>query len=241
MGATTKNAGIKMQLLITISLVFASSILFQEQDTRILFQGQDTSAAAMASSDTNKGNSNVETKVEDTSVVIISSWIPMHPSLYFINYTMHSIHQKLKGLSPTAPIFIAIDGVNPRNMNTTQKNQLHEYANNLRSAYGHLDHIQILEAQKWLHITGNIKQAIERIETKYIYIVEHDFPFRKEINHTALVKTFEEHHPHGIKMVRFNKRVNSHRQGKEHGFDMNTTLPKRLNGIRLIKTCKWSK
>ena len=180
---------------------------------------------------------------EDTSVVIVSSWIPVHPSLRFIHATIASLDH-LKGLSPTAPLVIAVDGP-PPSLNATQREQLRRYVANLRSEYGQTSRVRILDAKDWLHIAGNTRRALDVVATKYLYVVEHDFPFCEEVNHTALVRTFEEYHPEHLKTVRFGQRrngVESQHPYVENGgcWDADTAVPRNVNGIRLTKTSLWS-
>ena len=45
---------------------------------------------------------------DDTAIIITSSWIPSHPSMYMIEMVLNSTNL-IAGLSPSAPIFITID------------------------------------------------------------------------------------------------------------------------------------
>jgi hypothetical protein len=64
-----------------------------------------------------------------------------------------------------------------------------------------------------------------------MYLMQHDLPFAKEINHTAIVKTANEHPE--INMVRFN-------QKRIMGHPCKSVPEINANGIFLKKGAKWS-
>jgi hypothetical protein len=62
--------------------------------------------------------------------------------------------------------------------------------------------IHIVAHPRYLHIAGSINQTLQYVTTKYIYIVEHDFPFCRAVNHPAIIRGMEEH-PHLLPIARF--------------------------------------
>jgi hypothetical protein len=85
--------------------------------------------------------------------------------------------------------------------NTTQNQNrdcLQEYISNLRKHYLPQKNVHILPSVVFAHINYNIARALEVVETKYVYVIQHDLEFAKPINHTALVKTFDEFYPKDI-------------------------------------------
>jgi hypothetical protein len=187
-----------------------------------------------------KGNSSttLESTEEDTSVIILSSLIPSHPSIWMINETYHSLHH-LIGLSSTAPLFLPVDG-SPEGTSTDDRDRLAQYIINLKSAFNETHH-HIIASSTHLHIAGNIKQAHDLITTPYIYIIQHDFPFQQNINHTAIIKSMREY-PDVLRLVRFNKRRNMYLRRDRYGGNCtyHSYPVNHINGIHFWKTSKWS-
>jgi hypothetical protein len=65
----------------------------------------------------------------DTTVIITSNFIPISASLAMINRTIESLTH-LRGLCPTSPLTITVDGINPslrRKHNNTTDERLAQY------------------------------------------------------------------------------------------------------------------
>lgn len=140
----------------------------------------------------------------DTSVIITSSLIPTHPSISIINKTFASIRTFIDGLAHNTPIFISVDGLKPKYYVHENIDILHEYVKHLRLRFQHDPYVSILNNCKRGHISGSIETALEMVETKYIYVIQHDLAFIKHINHRALVNVMEER-PSQVQIVRFNR------------------------------------
>jgi len=173
----------------------------------------------------------------DTTLIIITSLIPTHPSLRIINQTIASL-QLLQGLPRNSPLFIAID----KPLEEKQPgdlDRLRQYIDNLNRTYGVLDHVTLIEATEHVGISGNIKQALDRVQTKYLYMIQHDFAFARPINHTGTIQVMEQY-PKDMRIVRFNKRSNFP-AGVDKGdcFAMETPVDN-ANGLHFTKTQGWS-
>ena len=176
----------------------------------------------------------------DTSVIITSSLIPTHPSIAMINQTVHSLSH-LQGLSPDAPIYITVDGLP---VNTTEDYmRLQAYVRNLHYEYDNRTNIHILPSEEHRHIAGSIKMAVDRISTTFIYLVQHDFPFIKDIDHTNLRKSMEEF-PQYIRNVRFEYKNRIHAPACtywQQTLNITGTTPvDSVNGLHISLTRKWS-
>ena len=180
-------------------------------------------------SDSIKGHTSYQI---DTTILITSSLIPTHPSISMINKTLNSL-RLLHGLPDGSPIFVTVDGLDPsRSDNLKNRQRLQEYVRNLRLTFRHYDdHVTILTSYTFGHLTNSLKMAVELVDTKYIYVVQHDFPFSKPINHTALVESMRENPQ--LHIVRFNKRKNAKMVGA--GCDIVT----HSNGLDFVLN-KWS-
>lgn len=174
----------------------------------------------------------------DTTIVITSSLIPSHPSIGIISDAIKSVHERLKGLHPDTPFIIAIDGLKP-SATDDDRQRYAEMVDNLHTNY---TSALVLTKNVSEGLTKNIKRSIDYVQTKYLYLVQHDLMFALDINHTAMVKTFDEHHPSGLmNVVRFNLRKNMFRFSDRRYpcFGMNSPM-NRVNGIYFTKTGHWS-
>lgn len=198
----------------------------------VVFQTINTNNASSLANET----SNEE---GDTSIIVISSLIPSHPSIAIINETIHSLHF-LKGLAPTAPLFLAVDGA-PQETPQQDKERLAQYIVNLKDAF-HEPHQRVLVSDEHLHIAGNIKQALDHVQTRFIYVIQHDFAFARIVNHTAIIKSMKEY-PDMLRLVRFNMKMNRiyPRDRSGGGNCTSSTYPvNSINGIHFYKTEAWS-
>ena len=131
----------------------------------------------------------------DTSIIITSSLIPSHPNTDMIQTTVESL-KNLIGLDvSTTPIYISVDGLKPRQRRNDRDalNRLAGYIENLQEIYKHSPNIQIVAHPTHFHIAGSINQMLVYVNTKYLYIVEHDFPFCREVDHTAVIHGISQH------------------------------------------------
>uniref|UniRef100_A0A7R9WX55 Uncharacterized protein n=1 Tax=Craspedostauros australis TaxID=1486917 RepID=A0A7R9WX55_9STRA len=173
----------------------------------------------------------------DTTLIIITSLIPTHPSLRIINQTIDSL-RFLQGLPSNSPLFISIDKP-AQEKQPGDFDRLRQYIDNLNQTYGVLDHVTLIEAPGHVGISGNIKQAVDRVQTKYLYMIQHDFAFARTINHTETIQVMEQY-PKDMRIVRFNKRSNF-AAGVDKGdcFGMETPVDN-VNGLHFTKTKGWS-
>ena len=177
----------------------------------------------------------------DTSIIIPSSLIPTHPNITMINQTLHSL-KHLRGLSPKAPIFITIDF--PKNSPTNQTlERLDQYIQNLKDLVQHQTNIHIIQSMAHRHLSGNLRLAIDRVHTKFVYLVQHDFPFLKDIDHNNLRKSLEEY-PQYLRNVRFEKNNRiwgpvCHEWIKRLNIS-DTTPADHVNGLNFTLFQKWS-
>ena len=146
----------------------------------------------------------------DTSIIITSNLIPTHPDVKMINDTIQSL-DLIEGLHPASPIFITVDFPKERKDATPENLQrLQSYVENLHHArkdsWGKHP-VTILNSYTHKHISNTVRWAVDRVDTEFLYYVQHDFRFVKYVNDTALVQSFRQS-PDEIRMVRFGKRKN---------------------------------
>ena len=184
----------------------------------------------------------------ETAVIITTHLIPTHPSLEILNQTIESL-KFLKGLANNSQIIITVDGLKEdtsKNRNSyhllkSEKNQLKlkSYIHALKEAYGDRDNVKLLISDVHHQLGWSLQNAIKHLDerTEYVYIIQQDLPFIREINHTAIVKTVQEF-PDIVNLIRFNNRQSTILRNSDC---WNQTEPvQNINGISLHKTPSWS-
>ena len=180
-------------------------------------------------------------EVASTAILITSTWISAHPSTFLLDTVIHSMQRHLIGLSPNTPIVITVDHlrlddeehVNNATLVSSKLMQLDQYVTNLTEWYGSNPHVHILASVRHVHIGGSVKKGVEFIDrvypnTKYIYQLQHDFPFSADLDHVALTQVIDKYTE--VNWIRFPKRDPMSLQpacGNEVSVWFNSTLPTR--------------
>mmetsp|Transcript_58369 Transcript_58369/g.63016 ORF Transcript_58369/g.63016 Transcript_58369/m.63016 type:complete len:266 (+) Transcript_58369:162-959(+) len=141
--------------------------------------------------DQDNGKYNAEEKSNrlETAVIILSSLIPSHPSLWMLENVIKSL-ENLDGLHPNAPIYITVDA--PKKDKLVEKaEELDEYTRALYRRFRDDEnrHVTIVVNSVNRHVNGSIRKVVFDLintnVTKYIYLLQHDLMFMpgKMINH----------------------------------------------------------
>lgn len=172
-----------------------------------------------------KSSFNEQTK-SDATVIVLSSYIPTHPSIHMINRTIASVRSMIHGLHDPK-IIITVDGIpltKPHRRRRRAKgspvqfiyqvenitlveekiDKVEKYTDTLRKYFYNDPSVMILSHAKHLHISNNIQNALDYVDTKYVYIVQHDFEFIRQVNHTEIINAME-NDPEVLRIVRFDK------------------------------------
>ena len=126
------------------------------------------------------------------SVIITSSFIPSHPSIKIIKQTIESL--ELINTSDV-PIIIAHD--------YSDDIKYHKYFDNLSEYIKAKSNISIVKRSTHGHLTGNIRNAINFVKTKYILIIQHDLKFIKKFDIKKII--YDMYLNRNLKHVRFNR------------------------------------
>ncbi|GFH61179.1 hypothetical protein CTEN210_17655 [Chaetoceros tenuissimus] len=193
----------------------------------------------------------------NTSIILLTNLIPMHPDISQTKQVLDSAFTYLEGLPLDTPVFISLDFLVECdskyaikhnyvcNAEDTRK-KLQEYINNLRTYYLPMRNVQILSNVQWGHIRYNLERSLMMVKTKYVYVLQHDEPFIRPINHTAVIKTFDEYYPEHIWKLEFPLKARNvwadkkDLKGKKKCFSMETPFSQGINGINITKTDGWS-
>ena len=209
--------------------------------------GADTIASEVGLRDSSV---EVQTEIPDTSIILLTNLVPLHPNITQTTTVLESAFKYLEGLPPTTPVFIAVDFLvepdsvmarkhNYASNNEKDRNRLQQYISNLRAHYLPMKNVQIVPAVSWGMINYNIGRALEVVETKYIYVMQHDFAFKKPIDHKAIVKTFDEYYPEHIWKLEFAYKPKTPWATQSTCYGM-TTPVQDVNGIHTTKQSTWT-
>jgi GTP:adenosylcobinamide-phosphate guanylyltransferase len=130
------------------------------------------------------------------SVIITSSHIPSHPKITIIKDTIESLSKT--NMAKDTKIILAHDF--SEHINYIQ------YLQNLKEYIVDKANIQIVVRDTHGHLTGNIRNAFNFINTEYVLIIQHDLPFVENFDLEKVVEDMK-NNPE-LKYVRFNKRKN---------------------------------
>ena len=176
-----------------------------------------------------KFNVNSNTNNNDLTIIITASIIPSHPDIKMIKETMNSLdlinHKNSK-------IILAHDYSN--------EEKYKKYLKNLKNYVKDMDNVQIVVRDHWGHLTGNIRNAMKYVKTKYVLLVQHDFPFTQNIYIHKVIQDMEKNSK--LKNVRFNQFNNNQIIGWEKDFNKHNLYNKhKINSnYNYLSTGNWS-
>ena len=141
---------------------------------------------------TRKNNKNVGI----LTIIITASFIPSHPSIELVKETINSL--LLINMPNDTKIILAHD--------YSDNNKYSQYLQNLNNYVKYNNNITIVKCDRHRHLTGNIRNALKDVYSKYLLVVQHDLPFVKQIDIQKIIEDMNENQ--NIKYIRFNKRKN---------------------------------
>lgn len=166
----------------------------------------------------------------DLTIIITASVIPSHPDIKMIKETMKSLdlinHKNSK-------IILAHDYSN--------EEKYKKYLKNLENYVKNMDNVQIVIRDDWGHLTGNVRNAMKYVKTKYVLLVQHDFPFIQKVDIHKVIEDMKKDSK--LKNVRFNQFNNNQMIGWEKDFNKKHNLynKHKINGnYNYFSTANWS-
>jgi len=131
------------------------------------------------------------------SVVITASLIKSHPSIEFIKCVIESL--KHIHMDEDTQIILAHD--------YSEDSRFAGYLENLEEYISAFRNMRIVVRAKFGHLTGNVRNAFNFINTEYVLILQHDLPFVRDLDIEKVIEDMR-NNPE-LKHVRFNKRANT--------------------------------
>lgn len=184
------------------------------------FYTEHGSLSAFSLNYSNDGNEqDVSNRINDrkrleTAVIILTSLIPSHPSLWMLERTIGSL-KNLNDLHPKTPIYITVDSPKVYSLENAERLDLYTQALYRRFSGEDNRHVTIVANHVNRHISGTIRKVVFNLIdtniTKYIYVLQHDLMFvpGKVIEHTALVDAFDKYYDNNtVRLVGFGQHPN---------------------------------
>lgn len=128
------------------------------------------------------------------SIIITSSHILSHPKITLIKETLDSLSKI--NMAKDTKIILAHDFSDDINYI--------EYLQNLKDYIADKANIQIVVRDTHGHLTGNVRNAFNFIDTEYVLIIQHDFPFLGNFDLEKVIEDMKNNSE--LKHIRFNKR-----------------------------------
>ena len=129
------------------------------------------------------------------TIIITASYIKSHPSIKLIKKVLNSV-KKIN--HNNSHIILAHDYNNNLNYQKYLK-KLNQYLNNQNNS-----NIQVITRSSKGHLTGNIRNAMQHVQTKYLLVMQHDLPFIKKLNIHQVIEDMENNQ--NLKHIRFFKK-----------------------------------
>ena len=139
------------------------------------------------------------------SVLITASFINSHPDIRYIKKVIDSLELGNININ-NVDIILSHDGLNEFQIkNKIIVEKYNNYISNLNTHYKDYPNIKVIVRTNHGHLTGNIRNALQYINTKYILIIQHDLAFSRKFNiKKKIIKDMEKNKE--LKHVRFNKK-----------------------------------
>lgn len=134
---------------------------------------------------------------EVLTIIITASFVPSHPSIALIKETIESL--ALLNLPSGTKVILAHDA-------GTDEKYL-KYLDNLREYIAPYPHISLVVRETRGHLTGNVRNALQYVTSKYILLLQHDLPFIAAADIVKVIEDMEEFPQ--LKHIRFNRRPNA--------------------------------
>jgi hypothetical protein len=134
--------------------------------------------------------------MNDYTIIITASFIPSHPAITIIENTIKSLD--LININNKTKIILAHDFDSHPNFK--------KYLDNLQLYIQDKPNFKIVTRSTRGYLTGNISNAIDFVDTKYILILQQDLPFINSFDIEMAIQDLEKYPQ--LKHIRFNKRHN---------------------------------
>ena len=135
------------------------------------------------------------------NIIITASPIPSNPSTEIMDKMIQSL--SLLQVPGGTKIILAHDYPQPE---SKIKDAYFDYYEKLKNKYKNRENFVITMADKYGHISGNIRNAFNHVDSRYVLVLQHDFIFVRDVDINLIIQDMGANPQ--LKHVRFNKRSN---------------------------------
>lgn len=153
----------------------------------------------------------------DLTILITASINPTHPNIDLIKNVIESLEYE-KSIKDKINVLLCHDAIN---LETHFKNKLEyeksceiykKYFTNLEKYICKYNkdssrfNLLIIKNKEWGHLTGNLKNALNFVKTKYILVLQHDLSFCKNFHLESIINDMKNNSK--LKHIQFNRTKN---------------------------------
>ncbi len=157
------------------------------------------------------------------TVLVTTSPIPSHPSTAMISRVLGSV---ARFVGRGYKVVIACDGCAG---SEEEKRRCEAYKSLLRRFLSD----RFYEAERHVHQAGTVRRAIEKVDTEFLLLLEHDWEIIRPVETEGILRALEKYSE--VKFVRLNGRMN-----REEGWDRILDKWHREGEVPLLRTSCWS-
>ena len=133
------------------------------------------------------------------TVIVTTSPVPSNPSIKMITTVIKSLEENVFN-EKKYKVIIACDGSNTKN------DKYDQFVKKLKDFYSSNSTVTIVLNANKGHLSGNIRNAFNHVNTEFVMLIQHDLLFIKKINIEHILEDMRNNLE--LKHVRFNKRNN---------------------------------
>ena len=149
------------------------------------------------------------------TIIITASFSPIHPNIIYIKKVIKSLNYLEIYSNNKINVLLSHDALNPmdhfKNKEIYKSNLLkyQEYLKNLEKYIEEYNKestkfiLRIIKNNTWGHLTGNIRNCIEYVETEFIFMLQHDLSFFRKINISSIIEDMKENSQ--LKHIQFHR------------------------------------
>lgn len=167
--------------------------------------------------------------IQDITVLMTTSPIPLHPSTDFIEQSMASIREQL----PDAPTVILCDGIHP-SFPPERTPAYEEYLERLLRLVKDWGDVIVYESPEWVHQANLTRMGLTLTDTPCVAFMEHDTLVFGDIPWAKMVGAIESNQAHTI---RLSTAIDVPWYWQHLMLDEVRKWP---NGIPMLRTRQWS-
>jgi len=175
------------------------------------------------------------------TLVVLAHPVKSNPDTCLMDRTLDSL--KFLNLDPGTRVVLSHDYPH-RKLDKFRKDNFQNYLQKITKRFSGSQDYLVTTTPRHSVLSGNIRHALNFVDTKYVLFVQHDLAFSGQVNIHALLSAMEDSSE--IRHVRFNKRANNVKEGwdfylqERRDFVQLKTWSTSFGNLELLRTLAWS-